>query len=148
MATQPEHSVATPCDQSTTFISNLFRLPAELRLQIYSTLLFTKPSPIDLRSETGPMRIDGNTILPPVMRIAKSIREDAIGLYLKHLREIQIVLAARQMDYRRCLESTRADALMMRWMNAYRRDNNREWVARVDKLVAEVGGGTWMSKRY
>ncbi|KAK4896720.1 hypothetical protein LTR27_005314 [Elasticomyces elasticus] len=101
MTAQTDTAVALPCNQSTTFISNLFRLPAELRLQIYSSLLFTKPSRIsldDYSSATYPLRIDGNTILPPVMRIAKSIREDAIGLYLQHLQELQIVLAARQKD--------------------------------------------------
>ncbi|KAK5738847.1 hypothetical protein LTR17_005782 [Elasticomyces elasticus] len=144
MASSSTAAMEPQCSGPTTFIANLFKLPAELRLQIYSGLLFTKPSRINLNHhnlEPGPLKIDGNTVLPPVMRIAKSIREDAIGLYLQHLQELQIVLAARQKDCATHLKNVRAGLLVFIWTSRYRLEDNRKWMVRVDELVAELGRG-------
>ncbi|KAK5677892.1 hypothetical protein LTS10_009775 [Elasticomyces elasticus] len=151
---QTDTAVAIPCNQSTTFISNLFRLPAELRLQIYG-LVVAKPkrSNIEKRMPSNFTRakIKSHIMLPALMRVSKVIREDAIRLYQQHLLDARAVLKGRKEGLEKLMRSAEraSESVGTLWVERLWQDraknyreqlkDNREWLARVDEVAANIG---------
>ncbi|KAK4954621.1 hypothetical protein LTR10_008054 [Elasticomyces elasticus] len=153
---QTNTAAATSCDQSTTFIYNLFKLPAELRLQIYG-LIVVKPGcgSVETHLSSEWAKIRGHIILPSLMRISKMIRDNAIGLYRQHLQEARVVLIGRErnvekrmwianMAYRTSVTHS-VPGVSLLWLGRVDRyseqlEDNRKWIVRVDQLAAQVTG--------
>ncbi|KAK4954622.1 hypothetical protein LTR10_008055 [Elasticomyces elasticus] len=149
-------------------MTGLFILPAELRLQIYGYIfpVIDRRDVVTHSSNSGRAALDGYAILPPIMRVSSSLREDAMELYQQHLGDVQKILDDRQEDLRRekwaALEASDilnrgkvAGTGIETLIEGLRQQSNEncKWVARTEQVAFDVervvekvtGGGGWMS---
>ncbi|KAK3641222.1 hypothetical protein LTR56_011462 [Elasticomyces elasticus] len=132
---------------SNAEVTGFFRLPPELRLAIYG-LAITKADCMNI--ENSEAKINGSIILPVVMRVSKTMREDATDLCQKHLLEARSVLTGRDEYVQELLESE--DRYWRRgssWgeLNASSRirlggrrqqRDGRHWMVRIDEVVTKL----------
>ncbi|KAK3641226.1 hypothetical protein LTR56_011466 [Elasticomyces elasticus] len=153
MATAPRAAEAAHYGEPSAPVTGLFKLPAELRLQIYG-LVITKldRSNIEKRlsSDGTQATIVGHMILPSLMRVSRQIREDAIGLYQQHLQDARVVLTGRREGVGKFMISAEmarhASFLVDRWelwnsrVDGYSEqlEDDRMWMVRVDQVAAQV----------
>ncbi|KAK5677891.1 hypothetical protein LTS10_009774 [Elasticomyces elasticus] len=159
-------ATSTEAATSSAPITSLFQLPAELRLQIYGYIIpVVERRDIETHSSnSGRAALDGYAILPPIMRVSSFLREDAMELYQRHLRDVQKILDERQKDLRRDKRAAlEASDILNRVkvtgievvIEALRQQSNEncKWVARVEQMAVDVegvvekvgGGAGWMS---
>ncbi|KAK4896719.1 hypothetical protein LTR27_005313 [Elasticomyces elasticus] len=159
-------ATSTEAATSSAPFTGLFKLPAELRLQIYG-YIFPVLDRRDIEthsSKNGRAALDGYALLPPIMRVSSSLREDAMELYQQHLRDVQKILDDRQIDLRRskraaleksCILNRVTVAGIEILIEALRQQSNEncKWVARIEQVAVDVervvekaaGGAEWMS---
>ncbi|KAK5732730.1 hypothetical protein LTR17_010285 [Elasticomyces elasticus] len=159
-------ATSTEAATSSAPFTGLFRLPAELRLQIYG-YIFPVIERKDIEthsSNSGREALDGYAILPPIMRVSSSLREDTMQLYQQHLDDVRKVLDDRQEDLRReKWAALEASDILNRVkvtgngiefvIEALRQQSNEncKWVARIEQVVVDVervvekvaGAGGW-----
>ncbi|KAK5677893.1 hypothetical protein LTS10_009776 [Elasticomyces elasticus] len=141
MTPRPGAADGTQQAQAPSYLSNLFNLPPELRLQIYA-YLFVLPARASVTIKaiySQHTTLNGYTVFPPLMRISSVIREDAMGLYLQHLQDLQTVLAALQRDWEDIYMSARKRRAF--WIDVvahHRSRDDRKWRVRVDEVEAQI----------
>ncbi|KAK3641224.1 hypothetical protein LTR56_011464 [Elasticomyces elasticus] len=159
-------ATSTEATTSSAPVISLFKLPAELRLQIYG-YIFPVIERRDIEthsSNSGRATLDPYAILTPIMRVSSSLREDAMELYQQHLGDVQKILDDRQEDLRRekwaALEAS--DILnrgkvtgtgIETLIEGLRQQSNEncKWVARIEQVAVDVervvdevaGDGGW-----
>ncbi|KAK5732731.1 hypothetical protein LTR17_010286 [Elasticomyces elasticus] len=126
-------------------VTGLLKLPAELRLQIYGLIIAKLDASI-----VGRRLIEGHNILPSLLRVSKTIREDAIGLYQQHLRDVRVVLIGREEHVRKVMGNAMTTCYFSAifpgsplWrdrIDGYHKqlEDNRKWMVRVDQVAAQV----------
>ncbi|KAK3648113.1 hypothetical protein LTR56_002591 [Elasticomyces elasticus] len=129
---------------SNAEVTGFFSLPPELRLAIYG-LTITKPDCMNI--ENSEAKINGSIILPAVMRISKTMREDAVELCQKHLLDARSVLVAREIAKLVVIESVTQhwqEVFSVGMADCYRAKshqpirNGRQWMVRIDEVVAKL----------
>ncbi|KAK5738845.1 hypothetical protein LTR17_005780 [Elasticomyces elasticus] len=129
-------------------VTDFFKLPPELRLAIYG-LALTKPDRTNIKNSRKPITgstVNGSIILPAMMRVSRTMREDASELCQKHLLDARSVLYGLEKAVQEKLEV--AEGHWRGWaMNVTRLsigehrqhiEDGREWMARIDEVVAKL----------
>ncbi|KAK5732729.1 hypothetical protein LTR17_010284 [Elasticomyces elasticus] len=137
--------MAIPSDSNvpTATMTGFFKLPPELRLAIYGFAI-TKPDCMNIRKSQ--VKFNGSIILPAMMRVSRTMREDASELCQKHLLDARSALYARTNVAQARLQVF--EGHWSRWTMDVSRlsikehrqhiKDGREWMARIDEVVAKL----------